>query len=226
MEFACCEECNVGTKAADLIAACMARVTQFETPGDWRTPEFARYIQSAEQLVPGIKAEFLREGKFAHSWRTGPSGLFQKVVEVRADGPILSRHMTVFTAKMGMALYREHVGQPLPLDGAIFTKWFLNAGLSQESAEAMLAIMPIGGALRNGRKHSIEQFGYRYNCDERSIIAALVGFQSNLHLFLIAAAEPDTYASIFEADPHTVRVPVGGLAERLRDVDSIGSARV
>ena len=65
MEFACCEECNTGTKAADLIAACMALVTPFETQGDWRTPQFSKYIQSAEKLVPGIKAEFLRPGKFA-----------------------------------------------------------------------------------------------------------------------------------------------------------------
>jgi methylthioribose-1-phosphate isomerase len=50
-----------------------------------------------------------------------------------------------------MALYREHVGKPLPLDGAVFSMWFLNAGLAQRSAEEMLRFLPDSGTLRQGR---------------------------------------------------------------------------
>ncbi len=49
-------------------------------------------------------------------------------------------------------------------------------------AEEMLKILPIAGSLKQGRKRSIEQFGYRYNSDEKSIIFALAGFHSNFHV--------------------------------------------
>jgi len=44
-------------------------------------------------------------GKFAFGWARRPrSGLLQRVVQVRADGPRVKAHLSVFGAKLAMAL--------------------------------------------------------------------------------------------------------------------------
>ena len=47
----------------------------------------------------------------------GDFGLMQPAVWVHADGPRLKAYLTIFAAKFAMALYREHVGVALGLDG-------------------------------------------------------------------------------------------------------------
>jgi len=88
-----------------------------------------------------------------------------------------------------MAIYHEHMGQPLPLEGGVQTLWFLNAGLSQKTAESMLSILPGLGTLQMGRKSVSGQFDYRWNSDEKGIVAALTHFHSNIHFFTLAMAE-------------------------------------
>lgn len=215
MEYPSCEPCNVGTKAADVVACAMARIRATDIPDDWQTKELGRLIGSLDQLAPGLRDEMTRDGRAEQTWRWTPGGLLRPAVTVHADGPILKRHLTVFTAKLGMALYREHVGEPLPPGGGVFTKWFLNAGLNQEQAEAMISILPIGGSLRQGRQHSIEQFGYRYNCDDKHIVAALAGFHSNLHAFVLATSTPATYAFVRDRDSYVDYVGLSKLAARL-----------
>jgi hypothetical protein len=78
-------------------------------------------------------------------------------------------------AKLAMALYREHVGHALPLTGGVHTNWYLNAGLAQRTAEGILKTLPLGGTLRQGSFQVPEQFVYRYNCDGRTVVAALAG---------------------------------------------------
>ena len=92
-----------------------------------------------------------------------------------------------------MALYREHVGKPLALEGGVQTIWYMNSGLSEETALAHLSILPIDGSLKQGSFTARDQFAYRYNCDEKSIFAALVGLNSNFHIFLIASSTPEKF---------------------------------
>lgn len=35
-----------------------------------------------------------------------------------------------------------------------------------------------------------DQFAYRFNTDRKSIVAALAGFHSNLHIFTVATSDP------------------------------------
>ena len=91
-----------------------------------------------EQKAPGLLPELLRRDKSKKLWLRTRTGLFREVVQINADGPLLHAHLTVFAAKMGMALYREHVGSALPMEGGVQTHYFLNSGL----------------AIRNGRVYS------------------------------------------------------------------------
>jgi hypothetical protein len=116
-------------------------------------------------------------------------GILKRYVTIQPSGPLTKAYLTVFAAKLGMALYKEHTGEPLPLTGGVHTAWFLNAGLSRQTGDAILSKMPIYGSLKQGAFFLPEQFAYRFNTDGKSIIAALAGFHSNLHVFTLATSD-------------------------------------
>ncbi len=129
-------------------------------------------------------------GKFNHELMRRPgSGLLQPVVRVHADGPLVKAHLGIFGAKLAMALYREHVGVALPLDGAVWCQFALNAGMTQENLNARVKILPLHETLRQGIKNVRDQFSYRYNCDERTVIAAVVQFHSGLWFTIFASSD-------------------------------------
>jgi hypothetical protein len=196
MEFGCCEACNNGTKAADAIASFLAHSSP--TAGlhtEWQTPVMRKLMDTAEQLEPGFHNEFFNKEKSQKTYLKTESSILMPVVMINADGPIVKRSMTKFSAKLAMALFREHVGKPLSEGSGVFVKWFLNAGLSEDQAHGYLSILPLHGEMRQGAQRSIEQFGYRYNCDGRSLIAAMIGFHSNLHIFVIATSDLCTFGA-------------------------------
>jgi hypothetical protein len=102
--------------------------------------------------------------------------------------------MTVFGAKLGMALYREHIGHALPLDGGVYTMFFLNVGLPDTTVEKMLPTLPLQGDLKQGALRVREQFAYRYNCNEKSIIAAIIGLHAHLHFLIVATSNPGFFS--------------------------------
>jgi len=88
-----------------------------------------------------------------------------------------------------MALYREHVGAALPLDGAVWNLFTLNAGMTQEKLLARVEKLPIQGTLGQGRKNVGDQFVYRYNCDGRSAFAAVVQFHRGLWFTIVVSSD-------------------------------------
>ncbi len=191
LEFGSCVSCNTGTKAADAIASFMAHIDVFSGDDEWKVKAAKKLLETAEQHQLGFKSELFSIEK--RRWRFDQSGILRDTVEVNGAGPILKRNLDIFSAKIGMALFSEHVGQPLSENEGVSTKWFLNAGLAQKEAESYLSILPIAGELRQGAKHSIEQFSYRYNCDKKSTFAALIGFHKNLHIFALASTMPEIH---------------------------------
>jgi hypothetical protein len=96
--------------------------------------------------------------KVAHGWISpSGSGLLQRVVGVHADGPCVKAHLCAFGAKLAMALFREHVGIALPLSGAVWCQFALNAGMTQEQLNARIQILPIRETLRQGQKNVGDQ---------------------------------------------------------------------
>jgi hypothetical protein len=129
-------------------------------------------------------------GKFNHEWMRRPgSDLLQRVVRVHADGPLVKAHLSIFGAKLAMALYREHVGVALPLDGAVWCQFALNAEMTQENLNARVEILPLHETLRQGVKNVGDQFLYRYNCDERTVIAAVAQFHRGLWFTIFASSD-------------------------------------
>ena len=193
MVFATCAECNNGTSAADLVASFVSRLRPDDVVDDWEIKEAGALRPMLERKAPGFLKEFFRPDKNTTTWRRTSVGLLKPRVKVSADGPLVKGYLRVFASKLGMALYREHIGTPLAIEGAVYTQWFLNAGLAQATADAMLSILPAWGALRQGSFEVDNQFGYRFNSDDKSIVAALAKFHSGLYIFTIATSHPERY---------------------------------
>lgn len=192
LEFACCKDCNSGTRAADAVAALLSFIARPGSNRDWHDAQIHRLLSAADQLAPGLRSEITADGT-KQIWVRTPTGLFHRGFRANGNGPILKRHMDVFSAKFGLALYREHVGEALPIDGRVYSRWFLNSAIDNDLVQSIISILPLAETLRMGEKIATEQFAYRYNCDGKTILAALAGFHTNLHVFTIATASPDIY---------------------------------
>lgn len=219
LEFATCKRCNNGTRGADLAVGFIARLRPFY--GEAADPLFkeaAAQLATLERLVPGLRAEVFDTSPYEFGVMRREGQLHQ-MVRIDANGPILAGVLITFAAKLGMALYREHTGQALPLEGAVFVQPFLNGGISQEQADKLLEILPGTKTLQQGKREVSEQFAYAFNSDDRSIIMALASLHQNLHFMVLATSDPDHYAAT--VDPMFVaRVSPGQLLED-RGVTSI-----
>lgn len=189
LEFAACEECNKGTSGADIVAAFYARLSQSDNLG--MVEEAIALRRKMKQVAPGVSDEF--DGPSHTRWQRTPSGILRPMTAIRINGPLTKAYLTAFSAKLAMALYREHIGAPLPLDGGVRVAHFLNAGLSQRAGDGMLEKLPLPGTLRQGSFVVPDQFAYRFNHDGKTIIAGLAGFNSNLHILMVATSNPTFY---------------------------------
>jgi hypothetical protein len=200
MEFPSCMECNHGSRAADAAAAFFARLDAFgDDPSAWKIQEALKPFSTLQQLIPGFYEEFFDQRATKQALLSTPGGVLMPVEEIHV-GPISQALVSVFAAKLGMAYYREHIGVPLPCEGGVYTLSFLNAGMQPEQAEALFSVLPMHNTLKQGeRKSATGQYDYRYNTDEKSVVAALSHFHGNLHLFTLAAAQPELFELTLKA---------------------------
>jgi hypothetical protein len=190
MEFGSCKACNNGTGGANVVAAVISRLHPDHGEESWQNKEIHKLIRPLDKYAPGVREE-MSPGNFQAKWMLRPnSGLLQRVVHGHANGPRLKAYLTIFAAKFAMALYRAHVGVALGLDGAVWCQFQLNAGLTQENLDARVAILPGCETLRQGRKNVGDQFLYRFNTDERSVVAAVAQFHQGLWLTVFASTDP------------------------------------
>lgn len=189
LEFGSCHACNHGTSNADLVASFFSRLARSDSDPKWLLEDALRFRRRLDRRAPQVVREV-----FSGPRKTVPvlsaAGLITRRVQIQVNGPATQAHLSVFGAKLGCALWREHVGAPIPLDGWIAVDAFLNAGLNVAQAQSMLGILPVAGELRQGVRSFSDQFAYRFNTDLKTILAALVGFHDNLHFFVMAYSDP------------------------------------
>jgi hypothetical protein len=210
MEYGACEDCNGGTRGSDAVAAIFARVHPNNGDESWQNAELRKLRPAVEKFAPGVLEEIGNPYKSRISWIPRPnSGLRQRVVLVSASGPLVKAHLTVFGAKLGMALYREHIGEALPLDGAVWCQFALNAGMTQKDLEERIKILPGYETLRQGKKNVADQFAYRFNTDERTVVAAVIQFHRSLW-YTIFASSDQRIIELF-AKPEFLKLPASAM---------------
>lgn len=216
MEFAACQACNNGTKGADVVASVFARIwptDEATTPSGSR--ELNQLIRALDKDAPGLRASVFDMRKAEKQWVRTKAGILVQQIVLNGNDPLLNSYLAVFGAKMGMALYREYVKEPLPLDGCVHVEYFLNAGLSEENASVKLRMLPMHTPFEQGSFSVKDQFDYRYNTDTKTIVAALLHFNENLYFFVIATSETDRYRQVFDSFPHGEVIRPGELLTRL-----------
>lgn len=217
MEFGACTACNDGTRGADAVAAMFARIAPFHNESSWQTKEARGLVGAVVAHAPGVIEEVFNPGKGRVEWVPGPQG-FRKVVKIAADGPRVHANISVFSAKLAMALYRHHIGVALPLTGAVWCQFALSGGMVQEHLDQRIEKLPITGTLSQGRKHVSDQFLYRYNTDERTVVAAVAEFHRAFWITLFASSDQriiDIFSKDTKALPASVFVRPGDLLRLL-----------
>lgn len=210
MEFAACEQCNHSTRAADTAASFFARVAPSNYIDQRELEEARKLLGTMSKIAPEFVREVFDDRKASYVWEKGRDSFYGRKRRMELDGPVTMALLKTFSAKVGMALYREHVGEPLPENGLVFTQHYLNAGLHRQETEAALSILPIHGQLKQGRKTSGSLFNYRYNTDEKTIVAAFAAFNDNFFVRIFATHDKklaDALVDIHDKPP----VAVGGL---------------
>lgn len=193
MEFASCTACNNGTTAADVVAAFIARVGPFDSSGSWQVREALGLRSRLAAKAPGVLQELFGGEYPQERWLRNPQGILVKTTVIQTQGAQLKQYLAAFSAKLGMALYRKHVGVALPLDGTVCLAFYLNSGPPQHVTEAILAKLPSLDTLRAGRHEVSSQFSYRYNTDECSIVLGLAAFHMGLFVVVLATSRPDFF---------------------------------
>lgn len=212
LEFASCKTCNGGTTGADAVAALFARLSPTNNDNGLIFEAIAHKGKLA-QIAPGVLEEFFRPIK-TEQILLNQKGILRPFIKIHADGPRTKAYLSVFAAKFGMAMYREHVGEALPMEGRVMSLYYLNAGLAEDTARVILNMLPGTGGLQQGSFNAAGQFGYRFNCDNKSIVASLAAFHSNLWIFSIATSQPNLYFPSIK-DPFTAVTAPGELLKRL-----------
>ncbi len=184
----------------------------------WKTEEATDRLNKIGELAPGLLWELYQSEQQQDVWPETTGGIRYKARQIVANGPILKAHLATFAAKFGIALYREYIGEALPEEGGVETWHFLNAGLAKQQAEAMLSILPAVATLKQGKKNALDQFVYRLNTDEKSIVAALASFHDGLYVFALATSRPGFYGipSSFQHRQYTRRGELTGRLDALR----------
>jgi hypothetical protein len=222
MEYAACNACNESTRGSDAVAALMARIHPENLDESWQAREMRQLVSAIDAYAPGVRQELSLPDKVTYGWTRSSSGLLRRAVGVNADGPRVKAHLCAFGAKLAMALFREHVGIALPPSGAVWCQFALNAGMTQAQLDARLRILPIHETLRQGQKNVGDQFVYRYNCDERSVLAALAQFHRGLWFTIFASSDQRIIELFTKPEfaqlPASVLINPGGLTGLLSTV--------
>jgi len=88
-----------------------------------------------------------------------PSGL----AVLRADGPILTKYMRTFGAKLGLAFHFEALGAFVPEKGGVQPMYFTNVNAARgELPMQIINLLPPAQTLRQGRKDVRDQFSYSF----------------------------------------------------------------
>ena len=221
-EFVSCQNCNRATSAADSVAGMMAYI---RSDGGITESEFKKIqniMKSVNERVPGLGERLLDNSEKVLVQSL--SGLLRPAYRVQLDDDVANEVLGVFAAKVGMSLYRQHIGKALPLEGAVMTSWFGNIGISMSEANAMLEKLPLRGELKHGMNNARGKFDYRYGAHvSGDLLMALASFRNSLHVFVIAVSKAEMLKNLPMITNTTTVFRPGTLVDRLKKACASGA---
>jgi hypothetical protein len=192
LEFPTCERCNCGTSHTDLVAGMLARF--------WPDADSQIQQKDAKKIFGAIAnniPELLREmdtGRAGEKLARKQHNLPDSVYPLRADGPILSRHVFEFAAKLGFALHYDLTGAPIPNGGGVQVMWFSNVqALNGQIPSVFFDMLPSPSTLEQGKKSVADQFKYSYAPAEEGHMLYFATFNRSFAVAGVTALDRTVY---------------------------------
>ena len=165
--FPSCHECQTASKSAEQLSGLMSRIKGLSDE-DRDPEELRRLVRAVDNNFPGLFDEMLptqrqRRRAQALALEHGFTG-----GALNADGPIVTKNMNAFAAKLGLALHYHVTGGLLggvivPPDGVVAVRWFSNVdALEGKIPSSLLEVLGEPETLRQGRLHTAGQFEYAW----------------------------------------------------------------
>lgn len=195
LEFPACRPCNNGSSHADLVAALLCRVySKTELPSS--LDEFSGLLRRIRIHIPGILDE-MRVGRAGQ--KLAANRLLHNVEGhfLRVDGPLVSKYMTCFAVKLGVALHHAVTSSAIAASGAIAVRWFCNFDkFSGVFPDEVTAYLPEGKTLRQGSHEVSEQFEYSFRmAEDLSFGMYFAAFGASFSVLVFIGDDFDSMAS-------------------------------
>jgi hypothetical protein len=161
LEFPACEECNNSTSHSDLVAAMLARLWPNADTATGRK-DITKILRAVANNVPAILPE-MYVGQAGEKLARKRHNIPDDGHPLRADGPLLTKHIETFAAKLGFALHYEVTGSWVPAGGGVQVMWFSNVqALNGQIPDSLFTMLRAQLTLRQGEKSVEDQFQYSY----------------------------------------------------------------
>jgi hypothetical protein len=162
LEFPACVECNNGTSHSDLVASLMGRMYP-DSDTETGREELRKLLGAVSNNVPGLLEEMqVGRGEQKIALRGIPNVPEGSAV-LRANGPIMTRHMITFGAKLGFALHFEALGSVVPQCGGVQAMYFTNVNAAKgEMPTSLIEMLPERRTLMQGKREVSKQFSYSW----------------------------------------------------------------
>jgi hypothetical protein len=141
--------------------------------------DVVKIFRAIENNIPALLRE-MNPGRAAEKLARKLHNLSADVHPLRADGPLLTRHILTFAATLGFALHYDAKGTPIPIDGGVLVMWFSNLQAMKGQIPKMLFdLLPSPSTLRQGTKSVVNQFKYSYATGERDHMLYFASFNNS-----------------------------------------------
>ncbi len=207
LEFPTCKECNNGTRLTDLVASLLGRVYP-DSESDPQKKEIKKLLSAVSNNVPGLLEEMMVDEADQIRARQDIPNMPPGSAVLRANGPILTSHMSTFGAKLGLALHFEAHGSFVPQDGGVQSLYFTNVNAARgELPMQLIDLLPPARTLRQGRKEVSDQFSYSFQLtEERRHSVFYAVFRQSFAIAAVTALDRTEFL-MKHADEYPVTIP-------------------
>jgi len=207
LEFPACTACNGATKHSDLVAALLGNCWP-DADSVSRRSDLKRLLTGVTNNVPGLLQE-MELGRGSEKLARRRNNIPDDAHPLRADGPLLTKHILKFAAKFGFALHHEIFGSPVPQPGGAQVMWFSNVqALNDEIPSVLFEMLPSALTLHQGRKSVGEQFKYSYaRTEEGGHMLYFASFNQSFAVAGITALDRTVYLQKGPKDRFPIFIP-------------------
>ncbi len=175
-----CKTCHEGTRQMDQIVSFISRFYP-DPKTELQRLEAREAIRAVFKNYPALPLELGNGEDY------GDVGF-----ALRGNGPILSSVMTRFAARIGFALYYITLKRIIPINGAVFVRWYSNAdAFDGKLPNELISFLGPERTLEQGQFNVRDQFTYSY-VEDVPRIAFWCTFRGAFAALAIATTELST----------------------------------